>query len=140
MKARTAEAVLGVLAVFLMAGCGGKSAVQHHHAATVAATTAPASLTRSQGASICDDLKAWLPGAFNQDQPRFNAKLQADEAEAQGAPLGTDLSNLDSNLQSMNGLAFDPSPPGYTAGPPTGLGPLQQDCAAYGVNIPTSAS
>ena len=137
MKATIIAAMAG--GAVLLAGCGS-APVHHHHVAAAAASAAPATLTQSQGASICNDLKAWLPGAFNQDQPRFNAKLDADETEAQGTPLGTDLSNLDSNLQSMNGVAFEPSPPGYTAGPPTGLGPLQQDCAAYGVNIPTSAS
>ncbi|SRR6266568_2385798 len=121
----------------LLGGCS--SASPHHAAAAPAATTAP-TLTASQGAAICNDLKAWLPGAFNQDMPRFNAQLESDESEAAGTPLGTDLSNLDSNLQQLNSVAFFPSPPGYTAGPPTGIGALQQDCAAYGVNIKLPSS
>lgn len=134
MKPQTAGTVLGALAVLMVAGCGDSHATVHlHHAAA-----APATLTQGQGTSICNDLKAWLPGAFKQGMPRFNAKLAADETQAQGVPLGTDLSDLDSNLQSLNGLAFFPSPPGYTAGPQTGLGPLHQNCAAYGVNIPAS--
>ena len=126
-----AAAAVGVIS---LGGCS--SASTHHVAAPAAAAsiTAP-TLTASQGATICDDLKAWLPGAFNQDMPRFNAQLQSDESEAAGTPLGTDLSNLDSNLQQLNSDAFFPSPPGYTAGPPTGIGPLQQDCAAYAVKI-----
>jgi hypothetical protein len=133
---KTTITVAVAAAAVLLPGCGS-APVHHHHAAV--ASAAPAALTQSQGASICTDLKAWLPGAFNQDQPRFNAQLEADETRTQGTSLGTDLSNLDSNLQSLNGAAFFPSPPGYT-GTPTGLGSLQQDCAAYGVNIPSPGS
>jgi outer membrane murein-binding lipoprotein Lpp len=123
----------------LLGGCSGTS--PHHIASSrvAAATTAP-TLTASQGAAICNDLKAWLPSAFKQNMPRFNAQLQSDESEAARTPLGTDLSDLDSNLQQLNSVAFFSSPPGYTGGPPTGTGPLHQDCAAYGVNIKLPSS
>jgi hypothetical protein len=102
------------------------------------AATAPAGLTYAQGQSICNDLAAWLPGAYNADMPRFSQKLGTDETEAVTASsqLGTDLSNLDSNLQSINSVAFDPNPPGYT-GTPTGMAALNSDCAAYGVTLPS---
>jgi hypothetical protein len=125
-----AAATLGILVI---GGCGNTST--HHLAAASAPTitTAP-TLTASQGAVICNDFKAWLPGAFNQRMPRFNAQLESDETEAGDTPLGTDLLNFDSNLQDLNGSAFFPSPPGY-AGTPTGIGALQQDCATYGVTF-----
>lgn len=39
----------------------------------------PAGLTSEQGESICNDLAAWLPGAYNQDMPRFTKTLENDE-------------------------------------------------------------
>jgi hypothetical protein len=94
-------------------------------------------LTSAQGTSICTDLNTWLARAWNQDMPRFSAQLQADESEAGSTPLGNDLQDLDSNLQTLNSDALLPSPPGYS--PPTGLAALHTDCAAYDVNIQESA-
>jgi hypothetical protein len=97
----------------------------------------PAALTSEQSESICNDLAAWLPGAYNQDMPRFTQALETGETEAVDAnsQLGSDLSNLDSNLQSLNGVAFEPSPPNYT-GTPTGMAALTADCAQLGVTLP----
>lgn len=97
------------------------------------ARTPPAALTDSQGASICNDLNAWLIQAMNEDQPRFTAKMESGQTEAGNTSLGTDLQTLDINLHTLNGAALFPSPPGYS--PATGLGVLQQDCTAYGVNV-----
>jgi hypothetical protein len=45
--------------------------------------------------------------------PGFPQLFENDETEAVNAnsQLGADLSNLDSNLQSLNGVVFEPSPP-----------------------------
>jgi hypothetical protein len=59
--------------------------------------------------------------------------MESNQTEAGNTNLGTDLETLNANLQSLNGAALFPSPPGYS--PATGLGALQQDCTAYGVNV-----
>jgi hypothetical protein len=119
---------LSLAATLGLVACG---ATATHHRAHVSASSA--ALTVGQGASICNDLNSWLVQAWNQGAPRFSATMTADETNAGNSSLGTDLQTLDSNLQSLNSLALQPSPPGYS--PPTGLGALQQDCAAYGVAI-----
>jgi hypothetical protein len=68
--------------------------------------------------------------------PRFNATMQADEQEAQGTQLGSDLSTLDNDLQSENSAALDAGPPGD----PQDMQILEQDCATYGVTVSQPAS
>ena len=59
--------------------------------------------------------------------------MASDETMAGNTSLGTDLQTLDANLQTLNSNALMPSPPGYS--PATGVGALQQDCTAYGINV-----
>jgi hypothetical protein len=137
LSTRTAPVLAAALAGGLaVAACGGSTA--HSPAATTSA--APAGLTYSQGARICSDLNTWLAVAYNEDMPRFSAQMEADESQAEAAntALGSDLAILDSNLQSLNSVAFEPSPPGYS--PPTGISALQQDCSDYGVNVQLPSS
>ena len=111
---------VALAAVLLAAACGSAPRpARHGHAAVTA-------LSYSQGAQICNDLSAWLPAAFSENQPRFTAQMRADEKEAGNTVLGTGLSILAANLQMVNGQAFFP---------PDGLGGLQRDCAAYGISI-----
>jgi ABC-type glycerol-3-phosphate transport system substrate-binding protein len=99
-------------------------------AAKPAATPA---LTTAQGKKICDDLNAWLAGAWNQKEPRFNTQMESDETEAGYTALGSDLMTLDWNLVNFNSSALQNSPPDYY--PVTGLAALQDDCAGYGVSV-----
>jgi hypothetical protein len=121
------------LAALAVAGCAATAPKPHPHAA--ATQSAPAGISYQQGVSICTNLNDWLLVAVNQDRPRFGAQMHADETEAAGTVLGTDLENLDTNLQEVNGLALVPQPPGYTGSPPLGLGPLQTDCAQFAVTV-----
>ena len=72
-----------ITATCMLAACGSAASHSHHAAAAVVApaTTAPA-FTDAQAAQACNDLKAWVPGAYNQGMPRFNAALTADEQAA----------------------------------------------------------
>jgi uncharacterized protein YceK len=115
-----------VATAVLAAGCG--STATHHHSAPA---TTRLSFTNSEGAGICNDLNAWLLVAFKQDMPRFSATMRADESEASGTTIGTDLQTLDTDTQTENGLAFFPPGPGQ----PSDVNVLQQDCAAYGVKV-----
>lgn len=135
MRMSTTRILLPTFAVagtLTLAGCGSGSPAPSTSTSTAASSTA--AFTAQDGTQACNDLNAWLPGAMNVTQPRFNDALTADENAAQGTQLGDDLTTLDNNLQDLNGLALMPNPPGY-AGPPTGLAGLQQDCADYGVSI-----
>jgi hypothetical protein len=115
------------VAALAVAACGSNSSSTPAHSA---ATTTPA-LTTAQGASICNDLQTWWNAVYNEDTPRFDGTMQADEQEAQRTQLGNDLSTLDNDLQSENSAAFDPGPPGD----PQDMQILEQDCAAYGVTV-----
>jgi len=120
--------VLSLAVILGLAACGGSTPAYSGHVATPRAT-----LTCSQGASICHDLDVWLVQAWNEDQPRFTANMESGETEAGDTSLGTDLRTLDANLQTLNSNALMPSPPGCS--PATGVGALQQDCTAYGINV-----
>src|SRR5262249_3496645 len=93
----------------------------------------PPALTASQSAAICNDVNAWLNVAYNEYTPRFNATLSADETEAGSTKLGTDLSNFDNELQSINSDALLNGPPGQ----PLAIQAVAADCNAYGVTIRT---
>jgi hypothetical protein len=92
-----------------------------------------AGLSISQGAKICDDLNTWVAGARDQGKPRFSAQMESDESKAGYSVLGTDLMELDSNLDNLNSGALKNSRPNYY--PVTGLGALTHDCAGYGVAV-----
>lgn len=96
-------------------------------------TSASPSLSSAQGERICNDLTSWAAAASNDDQPRFDAQMTADESEAAGTSLGGDLSELDSDLQTENAVALEAAPPG--SGDLTDLAGLQSDCATYGVTF-----
>ena len=122
-------AVLVLVAALAVGACGSSSSSSPAH--PVAAASAPPALTSSQGASICNDLNAWWKVAYNEDMPRFDATMDADEQQAQGTQLGDDLSTLDNDLQSENSAALDPGPPGD----PQDMQIIEQDCTAYGVTV-----
>lgn len=126
-RSKLAFAAIVPIAALAVAACGSSPASAPAHAA---ATTAPA-LSGTQGANICNDLQTWWNVAWNEYTPRFDATMQADEQEAQGTQLGADLSTLDNDLQTENGAAFDPGPPGD----PQDMQILEQDCGAYGVTV-----
>jgi len=112
-----------------LAACGG-SALTHSAQTTM---TPLAALTDSQGASICNDLNTWLIQAMNEGQPRFTAKMESDQTEAGNTNLGADLETpqlKSSEPERRRSLSI-------AAGllSATGLGALQQDCTAYGVNV-----
>jgi hypothetical protein len=115
----------------LAAGCG--SAANSTPPASPATPSAPATpaFSSAQGAAICNDLNAWLVTAWNEGSPRFNAELESDEQLAQGTQLGTDLTDLDGDLQSENMDALLSGPPGD----PTDIQNVAQDCTGYGVTI-----
>ncbi len=115
MSARSVAAAVLAVALALSA-CGGPAHATRHHAHH----SMPSTITYSQGASICNDINAWLSPAMNENQPRFTIQMQSDETQADTTSLGLDLGTLDTNLQQLNGAALFPSPPGYS--PPTGLG------------------
>jgi hypothetical protein len=123
---------LAALLALLAAGCATSPPTPRPRPTVT--HTAPAGLSTQQVQTICTDLNDWLPVAVKEDQPRFTPTLTADQAEAAGTPLGNALATLSANLQQVNGLAFEPSPPGYT-GTPLGLGALQRGCAGYGVTV-----
>lgn len=129
---RLAFAIVTVLVAVTLSACGSRSSNAPAHSA---ATTVPG-LTTAQGVSICNDLQAWYNVAYTEDMPRFNATMQADEQEAQGTQLGSDLSTLDNDLQSENSAALDAGPPGD----PQDMQILEQDCATYGVTVSQPAS
>lgn len=116
--------------VILLSACGGSSQPVTHHSA------AAPSLTDSQGATICNDLNAWIPQADNQDQPRFSSTLEADETLAtnDNSTLGNDLSTEDSDLQQDNSLALITGPI-YNQEGVSNTTALSSDCAAYGVTL-----
>ena len=110
MKARTAGAVLGVLAVFLVAGCGGKKAAASHpspgtsHTAstTTAITTAfnnectefdsaySTIQSATQGQTTVGQLMATLTGGVGNTADDWSKQLDAaaKTADAPGVPSG----------------------------------------------------
>ena len=120
--------VLLLAAALLAAGCGIPPA-PHHHADLRAATPPP--LSFRQGARICADLNRWADRAASQPMPRFGVTMQADESEASGSQLGSDLATLDGDLQTENSAALLPGPPGY----PTDESALKADCRVFGANF-----
>jgi hypothetical protein len=120
-----AIAVSAVLLTVSSACASAKAPLHHHHAA-------PPALTAAEGASICEDLAAWLPKAANEDTPRFTAKLEADVTKARDSKLGLDLTGLDSDLLSENATALLPGPPGD----PQNVQLVKSDCQSYGVTLP----
>ncbi len=122
-------AVLVPVAALAIGGCGSSSPSTSSSAAPNRPTSAPPSLTAAQGARICNDLQAWWKIAWNEDMPRFDVEMLADEQQAQGTQLGDDLATLDSDLQAENTDALLPGPPGE----PGDMQILAKDCAAYGV-------
>ena len=104
------RAFLALAAAWLAAGlaaCGGSP--NRPHLAAASSSAAAPTLTQAQGAAICRDFAARLPGAFNQDQPRFNSQLRADESQAAGTQLGNGLSTLDSDLSKSIRMRSSPS-------------------------------
>ncbi len=124
--------VLLPVAALVVSACGSSLPNTPSPAAS-SVTSAPASssLTSAQAARICNDLQAWWKIAFNEDTPRFNATIQADEHQANGTQLGSDLTTLDNDLQTENTDALLPGPPGQ----PGDMQVLAQDCQAYGVTL-----
>jgi ABC-type glycerol-3-phosphate transport system substrate-binding protein len=134
-KITAARAAAVIIAGAAIAAC---AAPAPRPAATAAAKraakpAAPPALTTAQGAKICRDLNAWLAGAWNEKEPRFNSQLESDETEAGYTALGSDLMTLDWNLVNFNSAALQNTPPNYY--PVTGLTALQHDCAGYGVSL-----
>jgi hypothetical protein len=119
----------GTFAAFAIAACGSSSPSTAANPAAES-STAPV-FTSADGASICNDLNTWWQAANNEDMPRFDPTMEADEQEAQGTQLGDDLSTLDSDLQSENTDALLPGAPGD----PGDMQILTQDCQAYGVTL-----
>jgi len=121
MKRAIVLAVTGLVAV-AAAACSSNGG---------AAPQGPPALTYSQGAAICNDLKAWLAQAVNQGAPRFSPQLTADENKALNSGLGADqqlgldLQALDTGVQQNNALGLGLYEP-----------PLTADCNGYGVSIP----
>lgn len=115
--------------VWLVAACGGNS---HPAAQPNAAPT----LSYSQGLKICNDLNSWIPQADNQDQPRFNPTLEADETMAVNdkSALGNDLATEDNDLQSDNSLAMLQGTINNQQGV-SNTDALSSDCTGYGVTL-----
>jgi hypothetical protein len=134
---RPITAALGITGVIFVTACGPGGAPPAPVAATSTAipSVSTSGLTSAQGAAICGDIQAWIPAANNQDTPRFSAKLQQDETNAQGTALGTDMSTMDNDLQSENTAALLPAPPGQ----PSDISSLSADCQEYGVTLNWSA-
>jgi hypothetical protein len=124
MKAISVAA--GLAAAFILTACGGSAS-----SPSVADSGAPATLTASESASICNDVNAWLKAASNEDMPRLNATLLADESRAAGTQLGDDLASFGNDLSQMNSAAFDYGPPGD----PQPVQAVVADCADHGVTI-----
>jgi hypothetical protein len=122
---------------------GACAALAHGPAAITAAkrvvkpAARPVGLSTAQGARICDDLNAWLAGAWSQSKPRFSSQMESDETDAGYTALGNDLMTLDWSLINDNAGALKASPPNHY--PVTGLAALQHDCSGYGVTLKTSA-
>lgn len=131
MKTFIATTVITAGVVFGAAACGSGTVLPQPPASPVPSPTAPPALTPAQGASVCNDLSTWLQTAQNEGMPRFDATMQQDEKTSQGSQLGTDLSNLDADLQSENSDALLAGPPGT----PASIQEVAQDCAGYGVTI-----
>jgi hypothetical protein len=108
-------AAIGLLAVAAPA-CGSNGGGNGE-----VAPQGPAPLTSSQGAAICNDLKAWLAQAVNQGAPRFSPQLTTDENKALnsapgvGEQLGQDLQALDTGVQQNNSLGLGLYEPTLTA-------------------------
>ena len=124
----TVTATAIVATVCLLAACGGNS-----HPAAQPSSAAP-TLSYSQGAKICNDLNGWIPPALNQDMPRFDAGLTADEnlAVNDKSALGNDLLTEDNDLQADNSLALNPSVL-YNQQGVSNTTALSSDCSGYGV-------
>ncbi len=123
---------ISAAAAAVITACGGSSQPATHPSAHAS----PDGLTAAQGAQICMDLNTWIPGAENQDQPRFNATLETDETEAvsAGSQLGNDLQTEDSDLREDNSLAMMTGVINNESGT-TNTAALSNDCAAYGVTL-----
>ena len=128
MKARAV--ILAATTAVLLAGCGSSSTtlVAHH-----ASASSQPSISAGEVTQICNDVNTWLQAAVNQDMPRFNAVLSADESKANGTVLGTDLANMDNDLQEVNSLALINGPPGQAMA----IQAVAADCAPYGVTLST---
>ena len=83
-----------------------------------------------------NDLDTWIAPAENQDQPRFDPTLEADETLAvnDGSALGNDLSTEDSDLQQDNSLALMSGILDNDEGV-SNTNALSSDCAGYGVTL-----
>lgn len=121
--------VAAALAVGCLAGCGRDAA----HAASRHSHSAPAALSDAQGTAICSEVNTWLKAAYNEDTPRFNAALNADEAEAGTTALGDALGNFGADLQDINSDALMNGPPGD----PQAIQAVAAACNAYDVIIRT---
>jgi len=126
----TVTATAMVTTLWLLAACGASS-----HPATQP-SSATHTLSYSQGAKICNDLNSWIPQALNQDMPRFNGALTADEnlAVNDNSTLGNDLLTEDSDLQADNGLALIPGVI-YNQEGVSNTTALSSDCSGYGVTL-----
>jgi hypothetical protein len=97
------------------------------------AAAKPPVLSTRKGAKICDDLNAWVAGAWHQSKPQFGVQMESDASAAGYSVLGSDLLDLGTNLVNLSSGALKNSPPNYY--PVTGLGALTHDCAGYGISI-----
>jgi hypothetical protein len=89
------------------------------------------SISAGEVTQICNDVNTWLKTAANQGAPRFDARLSADESKANGTTLGSDLANMDNDLQQINSLALTNGPPGQAMA----IQAVAADCAPYGVTL-----
>ena len=119
-----------VAAAWLLAACSGNLHPVARHSAAIP------TLSYSQGAKICSDLQTWITQAQNQDQPRFNTTLEADETLAVNdrSTLGNDLSTEDSDLQQDNSLALGTDVISNQQGV-SNTNALSSDCTGYGVTL-----
>lgn len=117
-------------AALLVAGCASRPMPMHHPPTAVPAPVTPSStqpvINTAQSISICKDVRRWLPAAWSQDPPHFSTQLASDQMKAQGT-LGTDLSNLQTNLEGLSAATY--------MGTSTGIRAVQRDCAALGVKF-----
>jgi hypothetical protein len=127
-----------VMVPLWLAGCSAASpgTVAAGTATSSPAAATPAAMSSAQGTHICRDLLAWSKAAGNQDQPRFTQTLANDVSKAGSSQLGTDMGNLQSDLQTENTLPLLPGPPGQ----PSDAQIVDDDCQQYGVPIPSWAS
>ncbi len=123
--------VISAAAAVLTAGISLTACGSSVSSSSAVASNTPAAITASESTSICNDVNTWLKTAVNADMPRFNATLHADESEAAGTQLGSDLTSLDDDLQQMNSDALMNGPPGD----PQPIQAVAADCADVSVTI-----